>query len=85
MKYPKFGFQRTFDIASRRIREGNLTEEEVRKLIRQYDPKLDQRALHDFLDLTEYTSREFWDIVERFWNRDIFEKTDGAWKLKRLV
>ena len=30
-----------------------------------------------------YSNKEFWDIVEKFWNRDIFEKVDGYWKLKK--
>jgi hypothetical protein len=29
-----------------------------------------------------YTSKEFWSIVERLWNLDIFEKKDEKWVLK---
>ncbi|MCF2136995.1 MAG: N-acetyl sugar amidotransferase [Candidatus Thorarchaeota archaeon] len=82
MKYPKFGFQRVSDIASRRVREGRLTLEEARRLIREGDSILDQRALQDYIDFLGYTEKEFWDIVEKFWNRDIFEQRDGEWVLK---
>jgi N-acetyl sugar amidotransferase len=82
LKYPKFGFQRTSDIASRRVREGYLTLDEAKELIRKYDSNLDQVALNDFIGFLGYTSKEFWSIVERLWNLDIFEKKDEKWVLK---
>lgn len=85
LKYPKFGFQRVSDIVSRRIRQGVLTAEEGMRLIMEYDHKLDQWSLDDFLGFLGYTPREFWDIVEKFWNREIFEKLDGVWRLKDPV
>ena len=83
LKYPKFGFQRVSDIASRRVREGNLSLEEAKKLIKENDYKIDQKALDDFTSSLGYTTKEFWDIVERFWNREIFEKKDGLWKKRK--
>lgn len=82
LKYPKFGFQRVSDIASRRVREGKLSLQEAKKLIMKHDHKLDQRAMQDFIDFLGYSTKEFWDIVERFWNCDIFEKVDGTWQPK---
>jgi len=82
LKYPKFGFQRTSDIASRRVREGLLSLSEAKKLIMKHDHKLDQRAMDDFIKFLGYTPKEFWNIVERFWNREIFEKVEEVWKLK---
>lgn len=82
LKYPKFGFQRTSDIASRRVREGLISLEEAKKFIRENDYKLDQRAMEDFIKFLKYTPKQFWEIVEKFWNRNIFEKIDGIWKLK---
>jgi len=82
LKYPKFGFQRTSDIVGRRIRDGVLTRKKGRKLITNLDSKLDQLALKDFVDFLEYSKKEFWDIVEKFWNRDIFEKNTVSWKMK---
>jgi len=82
LKYPKFGFQRILDVASRYVREGLLSLSEAKELIEKNDYKLDQRALDDFLNFTGYSTKEFWDIVEKFWNRDIFEKVDDVWQLK---
>jgi N-acetyl sugar amidotransferase len=80
MKYPKFGFQRTSDIASRRVREGLLNLSEAKKVINEYNHMIDQRALEDFCKTLGYTKKEFWDIVDKFWNPDLFEKVDGFWR-----
>ena len=84
LKYPKFGFQRTTDIASRRLRDGVITKEEAKKYIRERDHVLDQVALTDFCNTLGYTRREFWEIVEGFWNKDIFEKDKNGltWRMK---
>jgi len=82
LKFPKFGFSRCSDLVSRRIREGLLTIDEGKELIRKYDDKLDQKSLDDFLAFVGYTPKQFWDIVEKWWNPNIFEKVDGIWKLK---
>ncbi len=85
MKYPKFGFSRTSDIASRWVRKGKISREEAAQLVKKFDHKLDQRALADFLAFMGYRPKQFWDTVERFWNRDIFEHVDGEWVLKQPV
>ncbi len=82
LKYPKFGFQRTSDIASRRVREGYLKLDEAKQLIEKFDPNLDQIALKDFIETLGYTANEFWTIVEKLWNHDIFEQIDGKWVIK---
>ncbi len=82
LKYPKFGFQRTSDIVSRRVREGALSLDQAKKLIIDNDYKLDQRAMEDFINFLGYTPNQFWNIVEKFWNKNIFKKENEVWKLK---
>lgn len=85
MKYPKFGFARATDIASRWIRKGKITREEAEKLVIENDHKLDQRAIEDFITFMGYSQTQFWDIVECFWNPELFEKVDDVWQLKDHV
>jgi len=85
LKYPKFGFQRVSDIASRRVREGELSLSQAKELIDEHDHKLDQRAMDDFIGFLGYTPRQFWETVEGFWDRNIFEKVDGKWQLKHSL
>ena len=82
MKYPKFGHARTTDVCCYLIRTGRMTRDEAVELVRKHDHKLDQKAMEDFLNFTGYTAREFWDIVDRWYNLEIFENVNGEWKLK---
>ena len=85
LKYPKFGHARTTDVACYWIRNGYITRKQAIELVKKHDHKIDPKALEDFLNFTGYTEKEFWDIVEKFWNRDIFKKVNGTWKLKEEI
>lgn len=83
LRYPKFGYSRAVDVVGYWIRSGKITRKDGLDLIRKNNNKpVDQKALDDFLGFTGYTDREFWEIVEKFWNRDIFEKVNDQWVLK---
>jgi len=46
---------------------------------------IDQRALDDYCNTLGYSKKEFWDIVDKFWNPELFEKTNGIWMKKKGV
>lgn len=77
MKYPKMGYMRTTDVVGyrRRSEEFDISVEEGVELIRQHDHKLDEEILDDFLDFTGYSDREFWEIVEKHRNEEIFDES----------
>lgn len=85
LKYPKYGFARATDVVGYWIRSGRISKEEGLRLIKENDYKFDQKVLEDFLQFTGYTHKKFWDIVDKFYNKDIFEKIDGQWRLKELI
>ncbi len=86
MKYPKFGHATATDSASRYVRYGLITREEAIQLVKKHDSQLDELCVRDFCAFAGYTAKQFWDIVDRFYNREIFEKDQaGEWKLKRPV
>jgi len=85
LKYPKFGHARATDVASYWIRNGDITREEGIKLVKAHDHKLDNKSLGDFLQFTGYSDKEFWDILDKFWNKDIFYKENGQWKMKKSI
>jgi len=85
LKYPKFGHCRATDVASYWIRTGRIKRDVAIKLVKEHDHKLDKKALKDFLDFVGHTEAEFWQEVEKFWNREIFYKENGKWKLKNPI
>ena len=83
LKYPKFGHATATDYASRFVRYGLLRREEAIRLVKAHDHKLDSLAVRDFIEFAGYTASEFWDIVDRHYNRDIFDKDEfGEWQLR---
>lgn len=82
LKYPKYGHARATDVACYWIRTGRITREEGIRLVKEHDHRLDRRALKDFLDFVGHSEEEFWQVVDKFYNKDIFEKVNGQWRLK---
>jgi len=86
LKYPKFGHASATDYASRLVRYGLLTREEAKSLVKNHDHKLDVRAVRDFCHFLGYSETEFWQVVDRLYNIDLFEKNSfGEWVLKTPV
>lgn len=85
MKFLKFGHWIATDYLSLYIREGLMRREEAVKIVIDEEYKLDKKMLKDFIDFCGYTEKEFWQIAERFANRDIVEKRAGVWRLRKDV
>jgi N-acetyl sugar amidotransferase len=86
MKYPKFGHASATDYASRMIRYGMLTRDEAAELVRKHDHDLDPRSIKEFCTFIGYSEREFWEIIDRHYDKDIFEKnSQGLWHLKNPI
>lgn len=86
LKYPKFGHASATDYAARMVRYGLITREEAKKLVKEHDHKLDPLCVRDFCSFVGYTETEFWQIVDKLYNKELFEKDNiGAWKLRQPV
>lgn len=86
LKYPKFGHQFATDYASRFIRYGMITRDEGIELVKKHDHDLDSLAVRDFCEFCGYSETQFWEIVDKFYNKDLFIKNDiGKWVLKHPV
>ncbi len=85
LKYPKLGHARATDVACYWIRTGRITREEGIRLVMEHDHKMDPEALKDFLSFLGHTEEEFWKVYERLYNRDLFEKAGGKWRLKNPI
>lgn len=86
MKYPKFGQASATDYASRFVRYGMMSREEAVELVKQRDHALDPICIRDFCAFAGYSESQFWAIMDRFYNPDLFAKDKfGAWVLKHPV
>jgi hypothetical protein len=86
MKYPKFGHQAATDYSARYIRYGLLTRNEAIELVRKKDHDLDPKSIDHFCRFTGYTQSEFWKIIDKFYNKEIFIKDAfNRWVLKNPI
>ena len=85
LKFIKFGHWINTDYLSTYIREGRISREKAVKYIIENEFKLDKKMLNDFLEFTSISEKEFWQTVDKFANRDIVEKRNSVWRLKKNV
>lgn len=83
LKYPKFGHASATDYASKFIRYGLISRDEGIELVKNYDHRIDQRAVKEFCDFLGYSLTDFYTVVESLYNNEIFKKNKfGEWILK---
>ena len=86
LKYLKFGHSIATDIGSRWIRYGIKTREEMIPIVEEKDSKLDQGMIDLFCEFTRISRREFYEILDKWYNTELFEKDDhGVWHPKFKV
>ena len=83
LKYPKFGHASATEMASRWIRAGMATRDEMIPQVKKYDGILDQGIVEKFCAFTGMAPREFWKIMDKWFNPELFEMDrDGIWHEK---
>ncbi len=85
LAFIKFGIARCTSDAAHEIRDGHITREEGVSLVKRYDGEFPTRWWKEFLEYTDITADEFWRIVDKFRNPNIWEKEGDIWKLKKAV
>ncbi|MEM2963779.1 MAG: N-acetyl sugar amidotransferase [Candidatus Anstonellales archaeon] len=87
LMYLKFGFARCTKDACKDIRDGRLSREEAIKLVKKYDGEFPytEKELKEILDFLQMSKKELFQVLEKFRNKDIFEKVNGKWKLKNPI
>lgn len=82
LKHLKFGFGKVTEQVSEEIRLGRLTRQQGVELVRAYDGACAPRYIEAFCRYLKISEAEFWEVAERFRNKDIWRKgPDGAWSL----
>ena len=81
MQYIKFGFGRAVRDASRMIQNRQLSRVEGLELARKYDHEFPTEFFKDMLAYLKLSEEEFYDIVDKHRNPEIWIKDKETWKL----
>lgn len=85
IKYLKFGFGYATDEICYDIREGRFSREDGKWYVNEYDGLCGQKYIDDACRYLSITEEEFWQVVDRYVNTDLFERKDGRWVKKFTV
>lgn len=84
-KYIKFGFWRATDQCCYDIWNDRMSRDEAIQIVNRISDEFPSEYFQDFLRFHMITEEEFWDTVEKFRNKDIWEMKAGEWVLKSPI
>lgn len=84
LKYLKLGFGRVTDQVCEAINAKLMSREDGIKLVKEYDGKCDASFIKRFCQYLEMTEETFWQIAERYRNKNLWRQDEqGEWQLLR--
>jgi len=85
LMYLKFGFGRANQDACIEVRRGAMDRKQAVNLVRLYDGHYPEEFLELYLEYYQLTQAEFDDVLDKYANKNLFEKNDGRWEPKFTV
>lgn len=85
LMYLKFGFGRANQDACIEIRRGAMDRNQALNLVRLYDGHYPEEFINLYLDYYQMSRGQFDEVLDRFANKNLFEKTRGHWSPKFQV
>ena len=85
MMYLKFGFGRATQDAGIEIRRGAMDRDQALNLVRLYDNCYPEEFLHTYMDYYQMTKDEFDSTIDKWANKNLFEKINDRWTPKFRV
>jgi N-acetyl sugar amidotransferase len=80
LMYLKFGFGRATQDACIEVRRGAMDRQQALNLVRLYDGHYPHEYLDTYLDYYKLSKSEFDEAIDKYANKDLFEKVEGYWK-----
>ena len=80
LMYLKFGFGRANQDASIEIRRGAMTRDQAVNLVNLYDGHYPTQYLNQYLEYFQMTKDQFDLVIDKYANKQLFEKKNDAWK-----
>ena len=78
LTWPKFGYCITTKYASVDIREGTISREDAIEMMKQYEGEFPHNTINHILKYLKMEEKEFWPIVEKFINPEIWVEESGT-------
>jgi len=85
LKWYKFGFTRLFDNLSLEIRNGRMTREEAIQIVREGGDETPHEDIARFCAFVGITQKQFFEIIEKFRNREIWVRQNGKWMIEDFL
>lgn len=85
LMYLKFGFGRANQDASIEIRRGAMKREQAINLVNLYDGHYPDEFLEIYLRYFQMSQVEFDAVIDRYANKDLFEKLESRWAPKFTI
>jgi N-acetyl sugar amidotransferase len=85
LMYLKFGFGRANQDACIEVRRGAMDREQAVNLVRLYDGHYPEEFMQLYLNYYRMTQAEFDHVLDRYANKELFDKFDGRWKPKFVM
>ena len=79
LMYLKFGFGRTTNVVGTEIRRGAMSRDQGVNLVRKFDNAYPEPYIEEYLEYYRMTESEFQAVIDRWANKDLFEKKCGRW------
>jgi N-acetyl sugar amidotransferase len=85
LMYIKFGFGRATQDAGIEIRRGAMTREQALNLVQIFDGQAPLEGYQNYCDYYGISRAELEKTIDKFANKNLFEKVDGIWRPKFVV
>jgi N-acetyl sugar amidotransferase len=79
LMYLKFGFGRATQDAGIEVRRGAMKRDQALNLVKLYDNVYPEHLIPTYLDYYKMTLEEFSAVLDKWVNKELFNKIDGRW------
>lgn len=85
LKWYKFGMTRTYDNLSVEIRQGRISRKQAVEHLRRRGDETPLEDIDKFCGFVGISRAEFFEIIEKFRNREIWSQKDGVWRIGDFI
>jgi len=85
LMYLKFGFGRTTSEIGNEIRRGAMTRAQAVNITKKFDGEFPEKHVGSYLEYYGMTRDEFYAVLDKWANKELFEKQDGRWTPKFTI